>query len=217
MVIRRGERPRPTNVTTVGRIGGVGKSALEKEAMGKVPVKELLLDGDYEQQKHEELVAAAEKQPASTAVAETQSQSEEELHEALRLEAFGWPRLVFPPMKRSGHVILDSCTAEGLSLHLVTLSSPILFEATKVFGLKAKSCGSPSPSLKANNPTTTRASQVGETCSHMNPRMRLKSDTSPHVPQKRVGLAQLREHTSGKGIRRKERWLGLVMLQLLLI
>jgi len=31
----------------------------------------------------------------------------------LRLEAFGWPRLVFPPMKRSGHVILDSCTAEG--------------------------------------------------------------------------------------------------------
>jgi len=33
--------------------------------------------------------------------------------EQMRTESYGWPRLVFPPMKKSGHVILDSCTAEG--------------------------------------------------------------------------------------------------------
>jgi len=32
----------------------------------------------------------------------------------LRQEAYQWPRLVFRPMKKSGHIILDSCTAEGL-------------------------------------------------------------------------------------------------------
>lgn len=27
--------------------------------------------------------------------------------------AYSWPRIVFPPLKRSGHIILDSCTADG--------------------------------------------------------------------------------------------------------
>lgn len=36
-----------------------------------------------------------------------------EVEAALRLEAYSWPRLVFPPLKRSGHVILDGCTTEG--------------------------------------------------------------------------------------------------------
>ncbi|KAH8119963.1 Rsm22-domain-containing protein [Phellopilus nigrolimitatus] len=31
----------------------------------------------------------------------------------IRLEAYDWPRLVFPPLKKSGHVILDGCTSEG--------------------------------------------------------------------------------------------------------
>ncbi|EJD03728.1 Rsm22-domain-containing protein [Fomitiporia mediterranea MF3/22] len=32
---------------------------------------------------------------------------------SIRLEAYDWPRMVFPPLKRSGHVIIDGCTAEG--------------------------------------------------------------------------------------------------------
>jgi hypothetical protein len=37
-----------------------------------------------------------------------------ELQAQLRGEAYRWPRLVFPPLKKSGHVILDACTAEGM-------------------------------------------------------------------------------------------------------
>ena len=33
---------------------------------------------------------------------------------ALRREAFTWPRLVAPPMKRSGHVIMDACCSNGV-------------------------------------------------------------------------------------------------------
>ncbi len=43
----------------------------------------------------------------------------EELQDQLRREAYQWPRLVFPPLKKSGHIILDACTAEGMSHHLV--------------------------------------------------------------------------------------------------
>ncbi|KLO20780.1 Rsm22-domain-containing protein [Schizopora paradoxa] len=38
--------------------------------------------------------------------------------EQIRNEAFSWPRLVFPPIKNSGHVILDSCTPEGKIMRL---------------------------------------------------------------------------------------------------
>jgi Mitochondrial small ribosomal subunit Rsm22 len=86
---------------------------LDKEALSQVP-KELQLHHEYE--------AAV---IAGTAVpipdAETTTDVEEPLEpqprtgleEALRLEAYSWPRLVFPPLKKSGHIILDSCTAEG--------------------------------------------------------------------------------------------------------
>lgn len=37
------------------------------------------------------------------------------LEEQMRSDSYRWPRLVFPPLKRSGHVIMDSCTYEGLS------------------------------------------------------------------------------------------------------
>ena len=37
----------------------------------------------------------------------------EEMTTHLRLEAYHWPKVIFPPLKRAGHVILDSCTADG--------------------------------------------------------------------------------------------------------
>lgn len=40
-------------------------------------------------------------------------ESPSNLEEALRSEAYGWPRLVFPPLKKSGHIIIDACTREG--------------------------------------------------------------------------------------------------------
>lgn len=35
-----------------------------------------------------------------------------DLH-AMRIEAYDWPRLIRPPIKRSGHVTVDACTATG--------------------------------------------------------------------------------------------------------
>lgn len=43
----------------------------------------------------------------------------EELQDQLRREAYEWPRLVFPPFKKSGHIILDACTAEGMFQHFI--------------------------------------------------------------------------------------------------
>lgn len=53
----------------------------------------------------------AEPRPES-ALAEPESPSN--LKEVLRSEAYGWPRLVFPPLKKSGHIIIDACTREGM-------------------------------------------------------------------------------------------------------
>lgn len=39
--------------------------------------------------------------------------SKGELQDALRGQAYQWPRLVYPPLKRSGHVVMDTCHPSG--------------------------------------------------------------------------------------------------------
>jgi ribosomal protein RSM22 (predicted rRNA methylase) len=120
VVIRRG--PRPAIVTTkAGRIGAIGQSALEKEA---VPTKELRLHSDYKDAPSCEAKSLAELTSLPQQI--TNVQSDDALKEALRLEAFSWPRLVVPPLKRSGHVIIDSCTPEG------EYSAPILYSNDRI-------------------------------------------------------------------------------------
>ena len=34
---------------------------------------------------------------------------------SLRNESYSWPRVIYPPLKRSGHIILDACTEDGES------------------------------------------------------------------------------------------------------
>ncbi|TFK77519.1 Rsm22-domain-containing protein [Pluteus cervinus] len=106
VVIRRGIRP--TNATTtLGRIGEVGRRALEDEARSSAPVKELRL--------HNEESASLPHQPVQVPDISQSSEtlSPAELNEVLRQEAYQWPRLIFPPIKKSGHIILDSCTSAG--------------------------------------------------------------------------------------------------------
>ena len=55
-------------------------------------------------------------------IAEQRSLSADKLEAALRLEAYNWPRLVFPPLKRSGHIILDGCTEDGMTFQCLTNS-----------------------------------------------------------------------------------------------
>jgi hypothetical protein len=113
VVVRRGPRPE-TGDTEVGRMGGVGKRAIDKEASPQLPPPELTVLGD-----ETELL---EKAPSPTTPPSesngpvppiNEPESHAELQQALRREAFGWPRIVFPPLKRSGHIILDCCSAEG--------------------------------------------------------------------------------------------------------
>ncbi|PWN36894.1 uncharacterized protein FA14DRAFT_169817 [Meira miltonrushii] len=33
--------------------------------------------------------------------------------ESMRIDAYSWPRLIIPPLKRSGHMTVDACTAQG--------------------------------------------------------------------------------------------------------
>lgn len=108
VVIRRGSRPSPAT-TTYGRIGDVGKRDFDREVLSQVPVKELQLHHEYEEAKAD---AAEVPVPVDQPL---ELPSGAELEAALRLEAYSWPRLVFPPLKKSGHIILDSCTAEGES------------------------------------------------------------------------------------------------------
>lgn len=44
--------------------------------------------------------------------------------ERLRRDAYRWARVVYPPLKRSGHVILDSCTSEGKKISAMICSFP---------------------------------------------------------------------------------------------
>ncbi|KAJ7922850.1 mitochondrial small ribosomal subunit Rsm22-domain-containing protein [Mycena leptocephala] len=111
VVIRRG--PRPSNPgTKVGRIGRVGLDALQKELESQTPVKELFLHSEYESAKSGE--------PDS---GDHGACNHNCLECRLRLEAYNWPRLIFPPLKKSGHIILDGCTPEGKIMRMTVPKS----------------------------------------------------------------------------------------------
>ncbi|KAL0577279.1 37S ribosomal protein S22 [Marasmius crinis-equi] len=119
VVVQRGERP-PKSTTHSGRIGAVGMRQLAKQAQDSVPIKELSLHNEHEEpsaeptHKHELAEISVAPETRSTA----------ELDASFRKESFYWPRLVFPPLKKSGHIILDSCTAEGKYGKIMRLTVP---------------------------------------------------------------------------------------------
>lgn len=122
VVIRRGIRPHAT--TMFGRVGQIGMRESAKEASSSAPMKELKLHNERETA----FDAAMEDIPAlasETVIAERDREpaSEAGLQEALRQESYSWPRLVFPPLKKSGHIILDSCTAEGVLYTAIMITS----------------------------------------------------------------------------------------------
>lgn len=118
IVIRRGPRP-PAAVTKVGRIGDVGRREFAKHAEDSAPLVHLSLARDH----HE--VHVDEPAPTENIVPSDAHDASElsgaELSAALRHEAYSWPRLVFPPIKRSGHIILDGCTADGEFTVVITI------------------------------------------------------------------------------------------------
>lgn len=114
VVIQRGQRPRPT-IPGLGRTGAVGKWALERAVL-KAPMRELQVHDEDASDDDSRLREA--KYGTSTKIPFSEAKfTAEEVDEAIRREAYLWPRLVFPPLKKSGHIILDGCTAEGTPIY----------------------------------------------------------------------------------------------------
>ncbi len=126
VVVRRG--PRPAHVTDkVGRIGGVGLREFAKRIEDSTPMAHLSLDVD-----HQELTEPADREQVSSRELKLSEATEDdhglisaEVTSALRQEAYSWPRLVFPPIKRSGHIILDVCHPQGKDLSWVSTVLPL--------------------------------------------------------------------------------------------
>ncbi|KAF8831907.1 hypothetical protein HHX47_DHR1001279 [Lentinula edodes] len=109
VVIQRGARPvRPSSKS--GRIGATGKRELDRKAESQTIMKELRLHDENN---------VGEMPPDAPHAVELSNPLrvplDYELQTELRKEAYSWPRLVFPPLKKSGHIILDACTPEGTS------------------------------------------------------------------------------------------------------
>lgn len=90
-------------------MGEIGLKELQRTALKNMPIKELFLHDGPAEPLPVDSEDHMEYEPSMVPV----MQHKDELEATLRQEAFGWPRLIFPPLKRSGHVILDGCTAEG--------------------------------------------------------------------------------------------------------
>lgn len=119
VVIRRGTRPeRPQS--KVGRIGDIGQREINKIAASQAAMTELVIDGDTIQPTKPSRSSTISSLQMSTAEADM---TPEEIQDSLRSEAYHWPRLVFPPLKRSGHIVLDGCTAEGKIMRMTVPKS----------------------------------------------------------------------------------------------
>ncbi|KAK7058621.1 37S ribosomal protein S22 [Paramarasmius palmivorus] len=158
VIVRRGERP--TNTTSqLGRVGAVGRRQMVKEMEANVPIKELALHDDQESYFLEESEQSSEVTSAEASVV-----SRDDIDASLRQEAFYWPRLVFPPLKKSGHIILDSCTAEG---KIMRLTIPKSQGKQPFYDARKSSWGDIFPHTPKNQPQervqTKRAKREGST------------------------------------------------------
>ena len=115
VVIQRGLRPSAIGegssmqMGSIGRVGAVGRLDAEKiKQKEETRMKELMFDADHIDPVHETEASG------HTSADIVPAEDPREVEAALRNEAFHWPRLVFPPLKKSGHIIIDACAPEGL-------------------------------------------------------------------------------------------------------
>lgn len=111
VVIRRGSRPLlDPSSRDVGKMGPISYEELQKDMDRR---SGLVLYPDTHA--NEEHIRAQEEdiQTAEIVTGQGIPESLANIEGSLREHAYHWPRLVFPPLKRSGHIILDSCTPSG--------------------------------------------------------------------------------------------------------
>ncbi|KAG8934616.1 37S ribosomal protein S22 [Tulasnella sp. 408] len=127
VVIRRGQRPTRTGFYD-GEMeeetrewmltGAVGREqaakAQEKSRMEEGGSAVVLEDEGGELHFHRGSLRGAGGEVVAEPFVDHRTPEEERAdNEYMRLDSYTWPRVIYPPLKRSGHVILDSCTADG--------------------------------------------------------------------------------------------------------
>ena len=89
-------------------MGDVGKRQKQLEEAKRPPV-ELELDDGSPQTPSTHVIASTQEETM-----ESRDRDPEETAALIKAEAFHWPRLVRPPLKKSGHVIMDVCGPSGM-------------------------------------------------------------------------------------------------------
>ena len=97
-----------------GLYGGVAKDEAQRQAAKEesmqqgmiVPIKGAQ-DGSFEVMRYIPPKASTEPPEPVDPLESSRIQ------DTLRKEAYQWPRLVYPPLKRSGHVVMDTCHPSG--------------------------------------------------------------------------------------------------------
>jgi len=107
VVIRRGPRPSIPDVK-VGRLGEVGRRRLQLEEAKRPPVELELDDGSLQAPPPPTVTSTL-----SEKTIEPHDRSPAEIGNLIEAEAFHWPRLISPPLKKSGHIVMDVCSPSG--------------------------------------------------------------------------------------------------------
>lgn len=105
LIVSRGKRPQ-ADASSVGRMGAVAKEHITNLIAKSEGFTEL---HEVEGGDGFEMLSLN----TNDIQIESTGGPQEEVDEQLRAEAYSWPRLLAPVMKRSGHVVMDACTAEG--------------------------------------------------------------------------------------------------------
>lgn len=130
VVIQRGPRPPfDSDSHEVGKTGPISDEEAQKDARASA----LVLYPDTHA--NEEHIRTQEENIQATEMGQQDTPDPPiNIEGSLREHAYHWPRLVFPPLKRSGHIILDSCTPSGRVFHVFT-PPPVL-----IVLVQGKSC-----------------------------------------------------------------------------
>lgn len=119
VVIRRGTRPRPPADTALWDAVPLG--ILKQRRLKRAKILEVeVTDGQRARTKDRPSEIALEFHERSETPAEVRRRSRHWISDAppraaddIRAESYHWPRILQPPLKRSGHVLLETCTKEG--------------------------------------------------------------------------------------------------------
>jgi len=128
LVVARGPRPvvvAEGEISELGRTGRVAMEHMEKERAkeeGKGMFAPVEGSGSEHVQYERIPIKEAVQEASSDKLAETNQDEAEsstsaldknEMVDHIRNEAYSWPRLVGPPLKKGGHIIMDVCAASG--------------------------------------------------------------------------------------------------------